>query len=80
MVELIWFKGMRWIKSGIKLKQEYIVFGKPASYSSKFNIVHPEMDLLKEHQTFSAALQPVYHSTEKLILVEIVQKTSKKTV
>ena len=29
IVELVWFKGIRWIKSGVKLDSDYIVFGKP---------------------------------------------------
>ena len=65
VVELVWFKGIRWIKSGVKLNQQYIVFGKPSAYSGKFNIVHPEMDLVEQQQN-SASLQAVYHSTELL--------------
>ena len=65
VVELVWFKGIRWIKSGVKLNQQYIVFGKPSAYSGKFNIVHPEMDLV-EQQQISTSLQAVYHSTELL--------------
>jgi ATP-dependent DNA helicase RecG len=65
VVELVWFKGIRWIKSGVKLNQQYIVFGKPSAYSGKFNIVHPEMDLVERQQN-SASLQAVYHSTELL--------------
>ena len=66
VVELVWFKGTRWIKSGVKLNQQYIVFGKPSVFSGKFNIVHPEMDLQEEKQQLSARLQAVYHSTELL--------------
>ena len=66
MVELVWFKGTRWIKSGLKLNKQYIVFGKPSIYSGKFNIVHPEMDLQEEKQQISTSLQAVYHSTELL--------------
>ena len=66
IVELVWFKGIKWIKSGIKLNTEYIVFGKPSLYSNKLNIAHPEMDLLEDKERFSTALEPVYHSTDKL--------------
>lgn len=65
-IELVWFRGIRWIKSSIKLNKEYIVFGKPSSYSGTFNIVHPEMDLIDEQQRLLVNLQPVYPSTEKL--------------
>tara|TARA_B100001758_G_scaffold247889_1_gene268239 strand:- start:43627 stop:45723 length:2097 start_codon:yes stop_codon:yes gene_type:complete len=65
-IELVWFKGMRWIRSGIKLNQDYIIFGKPSDYRGEYNIVHPEMELQEEQKSLSATLQPVYHTTEKL--------------
>jgi ATP-dependent DNA helicase RecG len=66
VLELLWFKGIRWIKSGVKLHTEYIIFGKPSAYKGAFNIVHPEIDLHEEEQELSASLQAVYHSTELL--------------
>jgi len=66
IIELVWFKGARWIKSGVKLNSDYIVFGKPSAFNNKFNIVHPELDLLDDNVNFSPGLQAVYHSTELL--------------
>ena len=66
IIELVWFKGARWIKSGVKLNSDYIVFGKPSAFNNKFNIVHPELDLLDDNVSFSPGLQAVYHSTELL--------------
>ena len=66
VLELVWFKGIRWIKSGVKLHTDYIVFGKPSSYNGTFNIVHPELDIREESQDSLASLQAVYHSTELL--------------
>ena len=31
-LELVWFKGIRWIRSSLKLHTDYIVFGKPSNY------------------------------------------------
>jgi len=66
IIELVWFKGIRWIRSGVKLHTEYIVFGKPSAFKGSFNIVHPEMDLQEENQQAYTGLQAVYHSTELL--------------
>ena len=66
ILELLWFKGTRWIKSGVKLHTDYIVFGRPTAYKGIFNIVHPELDLQEEEQQISSGLQAVYHSTELL--------------
>ena len=57
VLELVWFKGIRWIKSGVKLHTEYIVFGKPSFYKGIFNIVHPELDLQEEKQEFLGCIR-----------------------
>ena len=66
ITELIWFKGIRWIKKGIKTNVEYLVFGKPSAYQRKINIVHPEMDVFEKQQSISSSLQSVYSTTELL--------------
>ncbi|MCB0761981.1 MAG: ATP-dependent DNA helicase RecG [Flavobacteriales bacterium] len=66
-IELIWFKGAQWVRSGLEVGKEYIVFGKPNLYRGTWSIAHPEMDTpqgLKSRGGLS--LIPVYPSTEKL--------------
>jgi len=47
--------------------EEYVVFGKPTQFKNKFNIPHPEIELVIEHQAdLGEKLQPFYPSTEKL--------------
>jgi ATP-dependent DNA helicase RecG len=66
-VELVWFKGVKWLKEGLKLNTEYVVFGKPNEFNKKINIVHPEMETAAEASgVTSAKLQAVYSTTEKL--------------
>src|SRR5215203_4392943 len=45
-MELVWFQGATWISKTLKKEVEYVVFGKPASFMGKFNIAHPELELL----------------------------------
>ena len=66
LIELVWFKGIRWIKSALKLNTYYIVFGKPSLYKGLFNIAHPEIDVIEDKKEFTSGLQPVYHSTDLL--------------
>ena len=67
IVQLVWFKGTRWIKSSLKLNTDYLVFGKPSSFKNNFNIVHPEIDLWEDYNKKAhVGLQGVYHSSEKL--------------
>ncbi len=66
-IELVWFKGVKFLKSNLKVGEKYIVFAKPNLYRQHINLVHPEMETLKEYeQSISTALEPVYPSSEKL--------------
>lgn len=65
-VQLVWFKGVKWIKSAIKPGEQYVVFGKPSLYGGTLNFNHPEIELEEKNKNKIGNLQPVYHSTEKL--------------
>ena len=66
-MELVWFRGQKWIRDNLKLNTAYVVFGRCNWYSGKFSMPHPEMELLTEHeQGVKVLMQPVYPSTEKL--------------
>lgn len=67
MVELVWFKGIDWILKNLREEQQYVVYGKPALYGSRFNIAHPEIEPLNAaHGQAPRYLQPIYHTTEKM--------------
>lgn len=67
VIELVWFKGIKWIESKLIPGTEYIVFGKPTYFNGKFNIPHPEFESIAESvEGFTETLQPFYSSTEKL--------------
>lgn len=66
-IELVWFRGQKWIKENIKINVPFVIFGKCNWYSGKFSMPHPEMEVLAEHEkSAKIAMQPVYPSTEKL--------------
>jgi ATP-dependent DNA helicase RecG len=66
-VELVFFRGIRWIQERLKTGVEYIVFGKPSDFKGKINIAHPEIDeASKEKGGGQPSLQGVYRSTEML--------------
>ena len=67
ILDLVWFKGVRWIKQSIQPGAEYVLFGKPTIFSGKLNVVHPELEpLSKANALANMGLQPVYSTTEKL--------------
>jgi ATP-dependent DNA helicase RecG len=65
-VELVWFKGINWVQEKIKAGAQYVVFGKPTRYGSKFNIAHPEIEPLTPNKEKEGTLYPVYPLTERL--------------
>ena len=66
-MELVWFQGQKWIKESLKLNEMCVIFGKCTSFGNTFNIAHPEIELMTEHeQNLRSAMQPVYPSTETL--------------
>ena len=65
-IDLVWFKGIKWLQGSLKAGQEYIVFGRPAEYKGHVNLPHPELELASTWEAgLDAALQPVYSTTEK---------------
>lgn len=67
IIELVWFKGVKWIEKKLLPGTEYVVFGKPALFNHKYNFPHPEIETVAEQQeTIEEKLQPFYSSTEKL--------------
>lgn len=67
-IELIWFKGVSWMNSNLKVGTLYIVYGKPTIFNGKYNILHPEINpATTENIEKGDAYQPVYSTTEKLI-------------
>ncbi|MGL5227740.1 MAG: ATP-dependent DNA helicase RecG, partial [Bacteroidales bacterium] len=44
IIDLVWFKGIKFIQNKYKFNTEYIVFGKPTLFGSKYNIAHPDIE------------------------------------
>ncbi len=67
VIELTWFKGINWIEKTLKQNEVYNVFGKISFFMSKPQIVHPEMEVVKNGPApVKSYLEPVYSTTEKL--------------
>lgn len=66
-IELVWFKGIRFIQPMLKPNVDFVLFGKPNIFKGRKSIAHPELEKLDEkEQKAGGALQPVYSTTEKL--------------
>ncbi|HNO06867.1 MAG TPA: OB-fold nucleic acid binding domain-containing protein, partial [Flavobacteriales bacterium] len=43
-IELVWFKGIRWLQPILKEGAEFIVFGKVTDFRGRLNMAHPELE------------------------------------
>ena len=74
-MEMVFFKGIKWMYEKLKPGTEFIFFGKPASFNGRINIVHPEVDPTAGKPIAGTIITPgsasgtmtgVYTSTERL--------------
>jgi len=67
-IDLVFFKGVKWIQDKISPNREYIVFGKPSLFNGGWNMVHPELDPVGESgaSSWPSTLIGIYSSTDKL--------------
>lgn len=74
-MELVWFRGAKWIKDSLKINMPYVIFGKTNCFNKSFSMPHPEMELVSTYKNkLRSAMQPVYPSTEKLTNKGITNK------
>ncbi len=66
VVDLVWFQGIKYVTGKYKIREEYIVFGKPTVYGGRINIAHPDIDNAAELTLSAMGLQPYYNTTEKM--------------
>ncbi|MFN3137179.1 MAG: ATP-dependent DNA helicase RecG [Allomuricauda sp.] len=80
-MDLVWFRGHKWIKESLKLNEPYVVFGRVNKYGSTFSMPHPEMETLQNHQQgLKMVMQPIYPSTEKLSNKGITNRVISKMI
>ena len=81
IIELIWFRGLKWIGSNIKIHTPYVIFGKINYFNGIFSMAHPEMELLKDFKIKKRVnFNSVYPSTEKSINSGITQNIIRKMI
>ena len=82
-MEMVFFKGIKWMHEKLRPGTSFIFFGKPVSFNGRMNIVHPEVDTIsRETQNVGSGstMTGVYTSTEKLKNGGITGKVMNKLV
>ena len=76
-IDLVWFKGVNWVKNQIKPNEEVVIYGRLKEFKGRWSMAHPELTELKN---LAKGLQPVYSSTEKLTANGLHSKGIEKLV
>ena len=80
-IELVWFKGVKYVLDKYKTGIQYVVFGKPSAFNGRFNIVHPEIELVSQlPPPEQMGLQPFYNTSEKMKSSFLNSKTLQKII
>ena len=80
-MELVWFRGQKWIRENLKLNIPYVIFGKVNWFNGTFSMPHPEMELWEDHEKgLKIYMQPVYPSTEKLANKGVTNRVTNKLI
>ncbi|MFN8358030.1 MAG: ATP-dependent DNA helicase RecG [Spirosomataceae bacterium] len=66
VLELVWFQGVSWLEKNLRRDGEYVIYGKPSQFGGRFQISHPELEILSPENEKGGYWQPVYNLTEKL--------------
>ena len=64
-IELVWFKGAKWVRKSLKLNTPMVVYGKVNDFNGKKSLPHPELYAPTDAE--ESTVEPVYSTTEKLI-------------
>lgn len=65
-VDLVWFRGIKFITKKYKVNTPYLIFGKPSAFNGRINIAHPDMDEANSDLSASLGLEPYYNTSEKM--------------
>lgn len=73
IMELVWFRGISYIEKQYKQGVEYVAFGSPQVFGSRWSMAHPELEKPDSVQA-SVAFYPCYHTSGDMKRARITSK------
>lgn len=73
IMELVWFRGISYIEKQYKSGVEYVAFGSPQVFGSRWSMAHPELEKPDSVQA-SVAFYPCYHTSGDMKRARITSK------
>ncbi len=66
VIDLVWFRGIKFQERTLRCNQTYILLGKPTSWNNRFQIAHPELETADAQSDAPLTMQPHYHTSERM--------------
>ena len=73
IMELVWFRGISYIEKQYKPGVEYVAFGSPQVFGSRWSMAHPELEKPDSVQA-SVSFYPCYHTSGDMKRARITSK------
>jgi len=66
-IELVWFRGLTWVKNRFQPGKKYVIFGKANYFNRQYSFIHPDIDDYNPDDfTLGESQQGVYQSSETM--------------
>lgn len=70
-IDLIWFNQIHWIQKKMLPGHRYVLYGKISTFQDQRVVIHPELTPLATYQDKQISILPLYHTTKKLLKVQV---------
>ena len=77
-LDVTWFNGIRFIKQSVKVRKDYILFGRPGVYGGRLSVIHPDLDNPESTVLSKMSMQPYYSTTERMKKAGMTSRTMER--
>ena len=74
-LDVTWFHGISFIKKSVKIRKDYILFGRPGVYGGRLSVIHPDLDKPESMTLSKMSMQPYYSTTERMKKAGMTSRT-----
>ena len=74
-LDVTWFHGISYIKKSVKVRKDYILFGRPGVYGGRLSVIHPDLDNPESMTLSKMSMQPYYSTTERMKKAGMTSRT-----
>ena len=77
-LDVTWFQGISFIKKSVKIRKDYILFGRPSVYGGRLCVNHPDLDSPETMTLSKMSMQPYYSTTERMKKAGMTSRTMER--